>query len=162
VNELKDFFGASVGAAAALIGLLFVAITIAPDKVFGRGAQSEKRGQAIGAFVALGNVFFVSLAGLLPRSAPQVIIVLALISMSQILREGRTMARLFPERRGWRRFGLISFGIYLLELLIATRLLARAGNPEGIVFTVLGLYAYALGTSWSLLGARDANEGLEQ
>jgi hypothetical protein len=156
MNELKDFFGASVGAASALIGLLFVAITLAPEKVFGPSADSQKRGQAIGAFIALANVFFVSLAALIPDATALVVIVVALIAIYQIVRESITMARAFPELRGWHRFGLIALCIYALELALAVRLATKTGHPRGLVYTVLGLYGYALGTSWSLLGAHES------
>ena len=45
VNELKELhelFAASVGAAAALIGLLFVAVSVAPEQIFGRDARAER------------------------------------------------------------------------------------------------------------------------
>jgi hypothetical protein len=154
VIDLKDFFGASVGAAAALIGLLFVAITLAPEKVFGTGADAEKRGQATGAFIALGNVFFVSLAALVPDRSGGIIIVIALASIWQIVREGVVLSRTFTALRGLHRFGLISLAIYVLELAIAVRFTLKAGPPNGLVYTVLGLYGYALGTSWTLMGAR--------
>ena len=157
MTEFKDFFAASVGAAARLIGLLFVAITVAPEKVFGVRAHARKRGQATAAFIALANVLFVSLAALIGASGPRVIVVVACAALFQIVRESVTMARLFPESRGRYPFGLIAMGIYLLELIVVVRLAAGFGTAHGLLYIVLGLYGYALGSSWSLLGARDAN-----
>jgi hypothetical protein len=158
VSELKEFFSASVGAAAALIGLLFVAVTFAPERITGADADMNKRGGALGAFFALANVFFVSLAALLPRHAEQVIIGVALISIFNVAGESEAMRRRYPGLRGWRRFGLTSLAIYLIELVLAVRLSLKIANPQslGLIYTVLGLYSYALGTSWRLLGFRDA------
>lgn len=158
MTDFKDFFAASVGAAAALIGLLFVAVSLRLEKIFGAGAIQTMRGSAVAAFIALGNVFFVSLAALMPRLAPQAIVVIAVVSILQVRRASAAMSRLYPSLRGWRRFGVISMAIYLLELVIAVRLTRNVGHPEGLVYTVLGLYAYALGVSWDLLGAPEAME----
>jgi hypothetical protein len=149
---------ASVGAAAALMGLLFVAVTFVADKISGAGADMNKRGEAIGAFFALANVFFVSLAALLPRHAEQVIMVFAVLSIYNVARESEAMRRRFPDLRGRRRFGLISLAIYLIEFVITVRLSLKIASPDklGLVYTVLGLYSYALSTSWRLLGFRDA------
>ncbi len=155
MSEFHDFFSASVGAAAALIGLLFVAITLAPEKVFGRDADATRRGGAIGAFTALGNIFFVSLAALTPQVPGAIIAVIAVIAIAQIVSEGTTMARLYPKLRGLRHYGLKSLCIYVLELVLALRVVTHTGPPEGLVYVVLGLYAYSLGTAWTLLGARD-------
>ena len=72
----------------------------------------------------------------------------------QIVREGSAISRQFAEMNGVHRFGLISLAIYALELGIAIRVTFRAGPPEGFVYTILGLYGYALGTCWTLLGSR--------
>src|SRR5450631_2734514 len=130
VSELKDFFVASVGAAAALMGLLFVAVTFASDKISGAGANMNKRGQAVGAFFALANVFFVSLAALLPRHAELVIMIFAVLSIYNVASESEVMRRQFPELRGLRRFGLISLAIYLIELGIALRLTRKIASPD--------------------------------
>ena len=154
MSELKDFFGASVGAAAALIGLLFVAITLAPEAIFGAGAEARLRGRAVGAFNAFGNVFFVSLAALLPtRAAPTATAVVAFLSLCQCLNNALQMRRLFPELRDWRNFGAISAAIFAVELLVAIRLRFGAAQPLTLAYILLGLYAYALGSSWELLGA---------
>jgi hypothetical protein len=155
--ELKDFFVASVGAAGALIGLLFVAVSLGRDRIFGPAGDREQRGKATAAFIALGNVFFLSLAALVPNVGPKIILVLALVALVQIIKASGTMARLYPEFRGWRRFGLISAAIYLLEFAIALRFVLKQGPDQGLVYTVLGLYAYALGVSWNLLASYDPN-----
>jgi hypothetical protein len=154
VSDFKDFFVASVGAAAALIGLLFVAVSLGPEQLFGPDADAAKRGLAMATFIALGNVFFVSLAAIVPRNTAWIIAVVAGISILQILSARRTMSRIYPERRAWARFGLTSLAIYMLELVIAIRFATKTGRPDGIVYTVLGLYGYALAGSWSLLTAR--------
>jgi hypothetical protein len=159
VNELKelhDFFVASVGAAAALVGLLFVAVSIAPEKIFGANASATRRADAERAFTALSNVFFVSLAALTPRGPLQAVAVVAAIAMVQIVVTALTLRRRYPGKFTWRNVGLISLAIYAFEFVSAVRSAASESRAGTIVYIVFGLYAYALGTSWSLLGAKDA------
>jgi hypothetical protein len=155
LGELKDLFAASVGSAAALIGLLFVSITVAPERVFGELAERERRAGADRAFTALGNVFFVSLSSLLPHSALRVIEVVTLLAVAQTVRAIASAVRQDRGFQNWRQLGIMSLGIYLLELWIAHGVETRNVDPDKIVYIVLGLYAYALATSWMLLGARD-------
>jgi carbon starvation protein CstA len=158
VNELKELhevFVASVGAAAALIGLLFVAVSIAPEKIFGSTASAAQRGDAERAFTALGNVFFVSIVALIPRAPLQSIAVVAVLGMVQIVATALQMKRRFPGEISWRNIGLISLAIYAFEFVSALQAQAGTRQPETIVYIVIGLYAYALGTSWKLLGARE-------
>jgi hypothetical protein len=157
MSELHDYFVASVGAASALTGLLFVAITLAPEKIFGAEADAAKRGDATGAFIALVNVFFVSLAGLIPGPTGQAVMtaIVAALSLYRTVLESVRMAQRFPERRGFHRFGLIGCVIYALEFILAVRFGMRGSAELGIAYTVVGLYSYALGASWRLLGAHD-------
>lgn len=152
--ELHDFFVASVGAAAALIGLLFVAISIAPDRVFGPDAEGERRASAERAFTALANVFFLSLCALLPHVGQDVIPLFSLIAMSTTLRRGVTVYRTDGGWRSWRQFGFLSLAVYVLELWFALRTNANPELADKLTFIVLGLYSYALGISWSLLSAK--------
>jgi hypothetical protein len=156
--EFHDFFGASVGAAAALIGLLFVAISMAPERTFGVHADTLRRAHAERAFTALGNVFFVSLAALLPRSSIGAITVISLLAILQIVQVAVSGWRKRAGAYNWREAGLISLCIYGLELILAVRILKGSNNHDGIVWVMFGLYAYALGTSWGLIGAKDAGE----
>jgi hypothetical protein len=61
-----NFFLAMAGADAALLGLLFVAVSISPERTFGRGAAPERQGVAGNAFTALIVAFFISTSALLP------------------------------------------------------------------------------------------------
>ena len=154
MEELHDFFVASVGAAAALIGLLFVAITLDPENTVGPKAERERNARAIGAFSALANVFFVSLGGLIPKTGPKVIAVVAVASLVQTLVASVRMARQCPEFRGFRAFGRLSLAIITLELIVTARMIYWQGTPNALIYTLLGLYAYALGTAWTLLRPR--------
>ena len=57
--EFTNFFIASAGAGAALVGLLFVAVSLAPEQIVTRGAPVERRAVAGSAFTALINAFFI-------------------------------------------------------------------------------------------------------
>jgi hypothetical protein len=155
VSELHDLFSASVGASAALIGLLFVAISLGPEKVFGAVADPGRRADAVGAFTALANIFFVSLAGLIPHASLIAIAIIAVISILRIVNADVTMMRLFPGRRNWREFGLLSIALYVLEALFAVRRASHGGPPDDLIYLLLALYSYALGVAWKLLGAGD-------
>ena len=155
LSDLHEFFAASTGAAAALIGLLFVAISIAPDKIFGPNAGAAQRTNAERAFTALGNVFFVSMAGLIPHQGIDAIAVIAAIAMVQVVLTALAMNKRYPGYLSWRNAGLISLCAYGFELVSALRI--HSGDPSGvkIVWVVLGLYSYALGISWVLMGAKE-------
>jgi hypothetical protein len=66
--DFKDFFAAGTGAGAALIGLLFVAIAVAPERFVMGSAPSTRRAVASSSFTAFLNAFFISFRALLPTA----------------------------------------------------------------------------------------------
>ncbi len=62
------YLGAVATAAAALIGLLFVAVSVRDDTIFGPNAIPGGEALAITAFIGLVNSFVVSLLGLIPAT----------------------------------------------------------------------------------------------
>ena len=56
--NFAHFFLATAGAGGALIGLLFVAISISPERIFSEDAPRERQALASGVFTALVNAFF--------------------------------------------------------------------------------------------------------
>ncbi len=155
MSEVHDFFVASVGAAAALIGLLFVAVTLAPERIFGHDAHLQRRADATRAFVALANIFLMSLAALIPHVGPEIMLLIAVLSIGQLAREALRTARHHPWLQVLRSFGLISLVIYVYEFVLVARAIMFGGSFEGLLGVIFGLFAYALATSWNLLGAKD-------
>jgi hypothetical protein len=156
-----NFFIASASAGAALVGLLFVAVSLAPEQIVTRQAPQERQAVAGSAFTALINAFFLSLTALIPNINFGLVIVpvsgfcllITLIQAWPLLR----------RRKGWlsllrRTFlVLLSIGLYGLELLNGFQLLispSQVGIVYGIVSCLIGAFALGLVRAWELLGAQ--------
>ena len=158
--EFKDFFVASTGAGAALVGLLFVAIAVAPERFVMGGAPSERRAVASSSFTALLNAFFISLNALVPHTniAWFTLVMAAIGFTNSIFLAFTALLRLPNWQTGIRRAILILLGLVLygFELYFAV-LLAITPNDAGPVaeLTTLVMSAYGLGIvrAWELLGA---------
>lgn len=166
--EFGNYFMAMAGAGAALIGLLFVAISINPERTFGRRAKVERQATADNAFSALANAFFISAAGLIPgrQILGPTAAVLASVSLANsallALRALPTMYRHARRTHHWRGLVamavmiLISIGVYGDELVNAITLI-RDPSAVGAVFVlatlILVVYGIALIRAWELLGA---------
>lgn len=157
--EYRDFLIASTQASAALIGLLFVAITLSPDRVFGSHADALHQARALSAFTALANIFFTSFATLIP--GVQIGIVAAGIGAVALLQT----VGLLPLLRGWRVEGALwrslillvgSAAIYGGEIAVGYALYRHPSALDaltGLLELLLGAYAIGLGRAWELLGA---------
>lgn len=160
-QEFANFFIASASAGAALVGLLFVAVSIAPEQMVTRRAPIERQAVAGSAFTALINAFFISLVALIPRFPFGVVIVpfsgfcllTSLIQAWQLLR----------LHRGWQSLlrgaflALLGIVLYGLELLNAVQLIAdpsQAGIVYALISCLLGAFALGLVRAWELLGAQ--------
>ncbi|MGI8450190.1 MAG: hypothetical protein ACR2MP_24030 [Streptosporangiaceae bacterium] len=67
--SFHDFFGSCATVSGALIGLLFVAISVSPGKLTGRSAEAEHQVKAGAAFSALVNTLVIALVALLPGAS---------------------------------------------------------------------------------------------
>lgn len=158
--EFQTFFLASSGASAALIGLLFVGVSIAPERVFGNEAEPRRQAQAVSAFSALANVFFISMATLIPGILLGVVIVIVgAVSSMQLLgllvRVGPPTGNLVETVRGVVLF-LVSAAVYATEIFLGTVLWTHPGNASalsGLLEIILAAYGIGLGRAWQLLGA---------
>jgi hypothetical protein len=154
------FFSASTGAGAALVGLLFVAVSLAPEQIVTRHAPVERRAVAGSAFTALINAFFVSLVALIPRcNVGTPIVLFSALSLLTSLIQAWSLLRL---RKSWQSLLrrailiLLSCGLYGLELRNGVGLLSdptQVGFVYGQLFTLLGVVALGLIRAWELLGA---------
>lgn len=156
-----NFFIASTSAGAALVGLLFVAISIAPEHTVMVGAPLARQAVATNAFTSLLNAFFISLGALIPTSnLGWIALVMGLTGMSSSLALGWN---LLSHRQHWQnvlRNALLLTGsliVYGYELYFAVDLI-KTPQDTGAIFalTELLIVVYALGLirAWELLGAR--------
>jgi hypothetical protein len=161
------FFSISAGAAATLIGLLFVAVSIAPGRTVGKGASMSRRSVAESAFTALLNAFLVSLIALIP-TAPLSLGALA-VTGGTLLGFVRTLAQTIAR---WRKEPSFSPSRLLRRLLLPLGMLivyglefwwgVRAYRTFHLSADICGelamilivLQALAIGRSWELLGAQ--------
>lgn len=159
--EFANFFAASTGAAAALAGLLFVAISVAPEQTVARSASAERQAVAASSFTALVNAFFISLAALIPGlNLGSVVLVMSILALVHTLSMGWTLAR--GSRRPLamlRRMLLVLAGVvvYGFQLRDGMDLLAApeaAGPLYVLAIILLSVYGIGLLRAWELLGAR--------
>ena len=100
--QFLDFFIASTGAGAALAGLLFVAVSLAPEQIVTRRAPMERRAVAGSAFTALINAFFISLVALIPHiNFGTLIVPFSSVSLLTSLLQAWSLLR---PRKGWQSF----------------------------------------------------------
>ena len=156
--DYQPFFTASVAASSALIGLLFVSVSVAPEKVFGAQSDPRRQAQALSAFSALVNIFFISMTSLIPDIRLGIVVtIVAAVSLLQTL----ALLVMVP---GWRRedavirgalLFLASVSIYGVQLWLGIDLWVKPSRAalDGLLELLLGCYAIGLGRAWELLGA---------
>jgi len=159
--EYLNYFVTAAQVGGALIGLLFVAISLAPERTVGASAPVEARVVASSTFTALVNAFFISLAAVLPHwNIGTIVLPLSLLGLISSLRQGWIMLKPWPSwqdvlRRAW--LTVVSLYFYVQELVVAVRLLMSPTHPN-LVFALgvllIGIYALALLRAWELLGVQ--------
>lgn len=154
-TEWHDLFAAAAGASAALLGLLFVAVSINLERIL---RYEGLPGRALEAMSLLTCVLVVSIAGLVPGQSHVALglelVVIAGIAASIVLgqpvvvadADGREPVSWKVSRWTVRLAGLVPIGIAALSLLV------EAGGglywlAAGIVLATLG----AITGAWVLL-----------
>lgn len=157
--EFAGYFTAVAAAAGVLIGLLFVAVSLRPETVFGEGASAAARAQAGSAFISLVNTFFVALVALIPQAnLGDVAIIMAVISLISIGRVHRQV----PRQELQTVLLVLGAGTYLYQL-IAGVLLVISPKDRSQVFSMAYLaiasFAVALSRAWSLVQGKHLRPG---
>ena len=157
--QYDNFLIASSQASAALIGLLFVSVSIGPERVFGRLAESGRQALALSAFTALANAFFISFGSLIPDIRFGIVVLVAgLVAASQTLALLAMAPRWRSEHTVFRSAVLvvISAGIYGYEIVLGIQATFSGTNAallSTLLELLLGTYAIGLTRAWELLGA---------
>jgi hypothetical protein len=156
-----DFFGGCATVSGALIGLLFVAISVSPGKLAGGRASTDHQVKAGAAFSALVNTLILALVALMPGTGlglASIILGAAGLSTSAgliILLYRDAAERITP---GQIVLLAILIVLYALELAYGVQLDAspRDLNQVSNLGTLaIFFYLFAVARAWQLVGARD-------
>lgn len=156
-----DFFGGCATVAGALIGLLFVAISVSPEKLAGDRSSADLQVKAGAAFSALVNTLVIALVALLPGTGfGAAIIALASTGLASTIALIIFLWREHKERIQPGQVVLLVVLIVLYGLQLANgikldgsaRDLSAIDN-QGVLSIVFFLFAIA--RAWQLVGARD-------
>jgi hypothetical protein len=154
-----EFFAASASVAGALIGLLFVAISVAPERVLGPDASEVHGVRAAATLTAFTNALTVSLFGLIPSfSVGGAATAVAATGMLFIVRS------LIGVAPGWRakRVRLRDFTflvglivVFVIQLIAAIELdsnRADSGSLHTICILVVVCFLIGIERAWELVG----------
>ena len=157
-DALTNFFIASAGAGAALLGLLFVSISISPEEKITANALVEKRISASSALLSLTNAFIISLVALIPGTFGIFVLIFSVISFTFTLQNGIELLRPHEGASNLARrliLTLLNLFAYIAEGYYAVRLIINPHDSTPVyALTTLLLVVYILGIirAWELLG----------
>lgn len=158
VQSYTDFFTASASVAGALTGLLFVALSVSPERLRGGEGSLEHQAIAATAFTALIDALFVSLAGLTPGGGTMLAsLIMGLIGLSS---SAGLATRLWRARQGvtlsgrWPFLLFLIFAAYLAQVITAIVVSSADASDSASVGFIFGMFAVGIIRSWELLGLR--------
>ncbi|MBV9100360.1 MAG: hypothetical protein JOZ46_12505 [Candidatus Dormibacteraeota bacterium] len=163
-----SFFSVSTQVSAALIGLLFVSVSIEAESVFGERATLRRQLTALSAFTALVNTFFLSLTSIIPSSSPgPAAVALGVLAVNGTAADALTALRLRKQERRTVTLLLIviSMALYAYETALGVKLILHPhdiGTVDDLLTVVIAAYAIGLSRAWQLLGGRRGHSLLRQ
>jgi hypothetical protein len=160
-SDYTNFFITAATSGGALIGLLFVAISLAPARTVLASAPLEARIVSGSTFTGMLNAFSISLGALLPHTnIGWVAIAFSIIGITNSLNQERVLLNPWPSwqnvlRRTW--LTALSLCLYIIELVYSIQLLFSPTNENAVSYLALSIfliYIIALIRAWELLGAQ--------
>jgi hypothetical protein len=163
VGHYANFFIASAGASAAILGLLVVAVSVVNADDANPTTRENRTVLAGSAFVSLVDVFLVSIVALTGGSVDFGLSSLAmaavgLLATRRLIPRAKRAGNFSPGFRTRRlniAFASISVGAYSVQLGLAAALLANtqsAALRHALVLVIVALYCSALGRAWEVTG----------
>jgi hypothetical protein len=152
------FFEGCASVAGTLIGLLFVAISVSPEKLTGDNGTVEHRIRAAAAFSALSNALVIALFALLPTT--NLGIVALPVSIVGLSSTAGLFAMQMRERGEVRNRAyvlmILLLVVYGFELVNAIRLVGNSrtsGAVYDLAVIVVVCFLIGIARAWELLGA---------
>jgi hypothetical protein len=157
--DLETFFATCAGVAGALIGLLFVAMSVSADRLAKVEAASQvSRIRADAALIAFTNSLSVSLFALLPGekigyTAAIVGFLGILFVAGSVISLVRVRRKQLAVRDGTLMLGLVV--VFVLQLISGVQVMQRPGFADGvetIAILVICCFLVGINRAWELIG----------
>ena len=167
--EIHDFFLASAGVAGALIGLLFVAISVSASRL----ATTEASGQlhrirAYAALTAFLNALSVSLFALVPgQKIGLAATIVAILGLSFIVASLLSLTRVRHVRWPTARDAIFLLGLgvtFVLQLMSGLDVVNHpldVGTVNSIAILVIVCFLIGIARAWELIGGPSIGIGHE-
>jgi hypothetical protein len=163
VGPYEDFFIASTGASAAILGLLVVAVSVVNADDDNPRTRELRIVLAGSAYVALIDIFFVSIVALTGGSvdlglSSLVMAAVGLVATRRLIPRAQragNFSRGFRARRLNIAFAAFSAASYSVQLGLAAALLANTHSgplQHALVLVIVAMYASALSRTWVVTG----------
>lgn len=167
-TSLHTFFGASAGVAGALIGLLFVAISVGRERLAAEDASQVHRVRASAALTSFTNALSISLFGLIAGvRLGWVAVVVGAFGLTFVAGSLLSIRRASATQPAASRDALFLLGFSValgVQLYLGLRLVFHRhdlGAAEGIAILVIVSFLFGISRSWELIGGPEIVFGHE-
>ena len=159
-DDIHDFFLASAGVAGALIGLLFVAISVSAERLARQEASAQlHRIRAAAALTAFLNALAISLFSLVPgEKIAWTAVAVSIVGLTFVAASMLSLLRLRAVHWGTVRDGVFLVGlvaIFIIQLVTGLSLVSQPDDPGAvntIAILVVACFLVGISRAWELIG----------